>query len=118
MATTTIVPGNVYIASLHDVDGNLISGSGVSGNTISHRANKAIEIFSARIEYGYINNIGGILFKSKGETETIKPRRIRDLKKIQKVIVIAGILDDESSLRAITKRNNILDIAEFERSLT
>ncbi len=118
MATTTIVPGNVYVAALHDIDGNRISGNSVSGTTINHRANKAIEIFSARIEYNYINAIGGILFKSKGETPEDKPRRIRDLKKIQKVITVTGLLDDETSLKGITKRINLLDIAENERALT
>ena len=118
MATTTIVNGNVYVASLHDKDGNLISGSSIDGNTINHRTNKAVEIFSARVEYNYVNAIGGFLFKSKGQTETDKPRNIKDLKKIQKVITITGILDDESDLRAITKRNNLLNIAENERALT
>ena len=118
MATTTIVNGNVYIAALHDTDGNLISGNGVSGTTITHRTNKAIEIYSARIEYNYINDLGGYGFKSRGDTEEDKPRKVRDQKKIQKVITVTGVLDDESALRAITKRNNLLNIAEFERSLT
>jgi len=118
MAKTTIVNGNVYVAALHDQDGNIISGSNIDVNTINHRTNKAIEIFSARVEYNYVNELGGYGFKSRGDTSTDKPRTIRDLKKIQKVITVTGILDDESALRAITKRNNLLNIAEFDRSLT
>ena len=105
--TTTIVPGNVYVTT----------GS-VSGNTITHDANKAVEIFSARVEYNYINKIGGFGFKSKGNIDDDKPRRIRDMKQIQKVITITGLLDDETSLKAITKRNNLLNLGEFERALT
>ncbi len=118
MATTTIVNGSVYVAALHDQDGNLISGSSVSGNTINHRTDKAIEIYSARIEYNYINEIAGYGFKSRGNTDIDKPRKIRDRKRIQKVVTVTGVLDDETSLRGITKRNNLLNIAEFERSLT
>ena len=118
MATTTTLPGNVYVAALHDNDGNPISGSKVNATSIDHRANKAIEIFSARIEYGYVNAIGGYGQKSRGQTETDKPRKLRDMKRIQKVITVTGMLDDETSLRAITKRNNLLDVAENERLLT
>ena len=108
MATTTIVEGNVYVTT----------STNISGDTITHDTNKLVEIFSARIEIGYINAIGGIAVKSKGDTPEDKPRRIIDLKKITKTITITGILDDESSLRAITKRNNLLNMGEFERSLT
>ena len=119
MATTIIVDGSVYVAALHDKNGTLTPpNAGVSGNTITHDTNKAVEIFSARIEYNYINDIGGFGFKSRGDTPTDKPRKIIDQKKIQKVITITGILDDESDLRAITKRNNLLNIAENERALT
>ena len=119
MATTTIVDGNVYIASLHDIEGNLTpSNAGINDNTITHNTDDAIEIFSGRIEYNYINDIGGYGFKSRGQTETDKPRRIRDLKQIQKVITVTGILDDTSNLRAITKRNNLLTLGEFRRVLT
>lgn len=122
MATTTIVNGNVYVAALHDRDGNIISEGGVTSSvtdtTITHRPNKAIEIFSARIEYGYINDLGGFNFKSRGNREVVKPRKIIDLKRIQKVITVTGVLDDETSLRGITKRNNLLDISEFENALT
>lgn len=119
MATTTIVPGNVYVAALHDKEGNKTpSNAGVSENTITHNPDKAVEIFSARVEYNYINAIGGFGIKSKGNTDEDKPRFIRDMKKIQKVITITGMLDDQTSLRAITKRNNLLTMGEFDRSLT
>ena len=78
----------------------------------------AAEIFSARIEYNWVDEIGGIAFKSKGGTDEDKPRRVIDLKKITKIITITGLLDDETSLRAITKRNNLLNIGEFQRALT
>ena len=107
MATTTIRDGNVYVTT-----------GTISGNTITHDTNKAVEIFSARIEYSYINDIAGIMFKSRGNTDTNVPRRIRDLKKITKVITVTGILDDETSLRGITKRQNLLNMGEFERGLT
>ncbi len=107
MATTTITPGNVYMTT-----------GTISGNTINHDTNKAVVIFSARIEYNYINKIGGFGFKSKGNIDDDKPRNIRDMKQIQKVITVTGLLDDETSLRAITKRNNILNMGEFDRSLT
>lgn len=106
----------MYVASLIDKDGN--STGSISGDTITHATNKAVEIFSARVEYNYINSMGGFGFKSKGNTETNIPRKIRDLKKIQKVLTITGLLDDETSLRAITKRNNLLNMGEFERALT
>ena len=118
MATTTIVNGNVYVAAIHDKDGNPTSPGSISGNTINHPTNKAVEIFSARIEYNYVNSIGGFNFKSRGSTNTDKPRKIRDLKKIQKVITVTGVLDDQTSLRGITKRNNLLTMGEFDRALT
>ena len=104
---TTIVNGNVYVTT----------GS-VSENTITHDPDKAVEIFSARIEYNYVNAIGGFGFKSKGNVDVDTPRKIRDMKKIQKVITVTGILDDETTLRSITKRNNLLNMGEFERALT
>ena len=116
MAATTILPGNVYVASLIDKDGD--STGSISGNIITHVANRAVEIFSARIEYNYLDEIGGIAFKSKGSTDEDKPRRVIDLKKITKIITITGLLDDETSLRAITKRNNLLNLGEFQRALT
>ncbi len=110
MITTTIVPGNVYITT----------STNISGNTITHEDNEAVEIFSARIEYSYINQVGGLNFKSKGDTLTDKPRRIIDLKKITKTITVTGLFDDESTFTkaAFTKRNNLLTMAEFRRSLT
>ncbi len=116
MATTTIVDGSVYVASLIDTDGNP-TGS-ISGDTITHDANKAVEIYSARIEYNYTDDVGGIAFKSKGKTDETKPRRIIDLKRIIKTITVTGVLDDETSLRAITKRNDLLNMGEFQRTLT
>lgn len=107
MATTTIVNGNVYVTT-----------GTVSGTTITHTTNEVVEIFSARIEYNYLNDIGGYGHKSRGEPEKDKPRTIRDMKKIQKVITVTGILDDESALRAITKRNNLLFMGEFKGRLT
>lgn len=119
MATTTIVNGNVYVTALVDKSGNLTpSNAGVSGNTITHDSNKAVEIYSARIEYGYVNEIGGIIFKSRGNTDTNVPNRIRDMKKIKKIVTVTGVLDDETSLRGITKRQNLLNMGEFDRALT
>ena len=46
MATKTIINGAVYITT----------GS-VSGNTITHDANKLVEIWSAKIEYDYNNEL-------------------------------------------------------------
>ena len=103
MATTNIIDGNVYVTT-----------GTVNGDTITHETNKAVEIFSARIEIGYINALGGIMFKSRGNTATNVARRIRDLKKIQKVIIVTGHLDDETSLKGITKRNNLLNMGEFD----
>lgn len=116
MATTTIVDGNVYVAALVDVDGN--STGNVTGDVITHDPNKAVEIFSGRIEFNYVNEIGGFLFKSVGGTVDVKPRRIQDLKKITKTVTVTGILDDETTLRSITKRNDLLDMGEFNRELT
>jgi len=118
MATTTIRPGNVYVASLINKDGKSTGSVNTTNNTITHETNKAVEIFSARIEFNYVDNIGGIAFKSKGGTDENKPRRLIDLKKIIKTITVTGILDDETTLRAITKRNNLLNMGEFQRALT
>jgi len=107
MAETTIVDGSVYITT----------GS-VSGNTITHDANKIVEIYSAVIEFGYINKIGDISFKGKNDRPDDLPPLIQDLKKIQKVITVTGVLDDEANLRSITKRNNLINMGEFDDALT
>ena len=65
MATTTIISGNVYVTT-----------GTVSGNTITHDTNKAVEIFSARIEYNYVNAIGGMVINPKEIQKQISQEKL------------------------------------------
>ena len=108
MATTTIENGNVY----------LTNGT-VSGNTITHNTNEAVEIFSAKIDYDSNNELQSEpipLSKGNRGVKTVHERVI-DLKRFKKAITVQGLLVDEASESATAKRNNIISLAENKGGL-
>lgn len=108
MATTTVLAGHVYVTT-----------GTVSGNTITHDTNKAVEIFAPLIEYSYLDNIQSYNFKSSGNTDATKPRKIVNIKDIKKVINLKNaVLTDDTGESATVKRDNLLNMGEFDRELT
>jgi len=108
MATTTIIPGNVYVTT-----------GTISGDVITHTSKNLVKIHSSRIEYSYINNlINPGVFKDPGDRTEVLGRIIIDLKDIKKVITVTGFLDDEPAVSGNTKRNNLLDMGENQGELT
>ncbi len=112
MATTPIIPGNVYVTT----------GS-ISGDTITHSDNKAVEIWSDKIDYDYQNEVGNIPIPIPKGSRTSKSAqtRARDLKLITVALTVAGHLaddgDDATLGSANAKRNNLIDMMNNEGGL-
>jgi len=99
----TIVPGNFYVSD---------------GTT-------TVEIFSAKIDYNYDNAVGEIPIavtpnqRDVLESASQEPyARIIDLKRIKEAISVQGVLGDESTESANTKRNNLLALGKTGGELT
>ncbi len=109
MATKPIVNGVIYITT-----------GTVSGNVITYETNKLVEIWSAKIEYDYNNELISIpITVSKGNRGDITPFvRMIDLKRINEVITVQGSLEDEDSESAKDKRNNLLTMGKEDGALT
>jgi len=104
----TVLRGMIYVTT-----------GTVDGNTITQDDGKAVEIFSPKIEFDLQNKI----FKNprpvaSGDTGIIVPYDlIIDLKNIIRVILVTGILEDESGESAIEKRDNLINMMESQRGL-
>ncbi len=109
MATTTIEPGNFYVTT----------GS-VSGNTITHDSNKAVEIFSAKIDYDYLNQAPvRAIPLSGGSVGVDDPFAINvGLKLVVESLAVTGALVDDDTSSAFTKRGNLLSMAKNDKELT
>jgi hypothetical protein len=109
LVTTTIDAGNIYICDL-DWDSN---PNAISGNTITHDANKVVKIDTTKIDFNFDNAVTVIpipVSKGNRTSKTAYARAI-DLKRIKEVVSVQGFLADESGESAITKRNNLLTMA-------
>lgn len=103
----------------------ITTGTVKSNDTIDHVTNKAVEIFSEKIEYDYQNQSpirpiplsGGLIgTKEEGGKE---PFAINTgIKQIVEVISVQGFLTDGGSVSAKDKRNNLLSMAKNNRELT
>lgn len=105
MATTNIIPGTIYVTT-----------GTISGDVITHDANKAVEIWADKIDYDYQNTIGAIpipVSKGKRGTKDVETRA-RDLKIVIISLTVNGSLADDSSESANTKRDNLLSMAKTE----
>tara|TARA_Y100000310_G_scaffold190777_1_gene190771 strand:+ start:1820 stop:2353 length:534 start_codon:yes stop_codon:yes gene_type:complete len=105
---TTIEDGNLYITT----------GS-VSGNTITHDANKAVEIFAAKIEYDYQNTspVRPIAL-SGGKVGLQDPIAMNTgVKMVVEVATGQGILIDDGDSTAVQKRDNLLTMAKLHKEL-
>ena len=109
MVSTTITDGNVY----------LFDGVVSSDNIIEANANEAVTIHAAKIDYDIQNEIGSYKkLVSRGDVGTKEPEnKVRDTKKIEKVISVQGYLADEASESATQKRNNIISLMENKGAL-
>ena len=113
MVSTTIDAGNFYITT-----------GTISGNTITHDANKVVKIETTKIDHTLTNPVNPIpIPNSKQTTEQNKSddkdpfARVIDLKMIKETVSVQGFLADETSESAITKRNNLLKMVKQERVL-
>lgn len=105
-------------------DGNIYVTTGtVSENTIS--SGTTVKIHATKIDYNYDNPVSVIPIPvSKGNTNALKDLkedpfpRVIDLKLVKESVTVQGMLDDEASESANTKRNNLLDMGKRERGLT
>lgn len=108
MATTTIIPGTIYVTT-----------GTINGDTITHTANEAVEIWSDKIDYDYQNAVGGIpipIPKGRRGDKDVETRA-RDLKIITISVTVNGGLNDDESESATTKRNNLLTMAKAKGGL-
>jgi hypothetical protein len=101
--------GNVYIT-----DGT------VSGNTISVSGNqKVVKIDATKIDYNLNNAVTVIPIPiSRGNRGNTPYSRVIDLKRIKEVISIQGFLPNEPNESDITKRNNLIYLAQKGGELT
>ena len=117
MPTKEIINGNVYIFVSKDNDGSSIGS--ISGNTITYTTGKLVEIWSAKIEYDYNNQLITVPIPiSKGNRGDTPYNRVIDLKRINEVISAQGGLEDEGDESAKDKRNNLLTMGKEHGVLT
>src|SRR3990167_11530035 len=114
--TTAIVDGIVYLT-----DG-IVSGNNIINETI------AVAIFTNKADVIYENKLNVFPTPlSKGNTDPTATTptaqstpysRSVDLKKITESLTILGVLENESGESAITKRENLIRLGKYRRSLT
>ena len=116
MATTTIDPGNIYVAWLDWTP----STPPISGNTITHDANKVVKISTTKIDTNLDNPIIliPIPVSKGGRGANTTYARALDLKRIKEAVSVQGFLADEASESAITKRNNLTALGKDNDALT
>ena len=111
MPTKTINEGNLYLT-----DGN----ASVSSNEISY-TNYCVEIWTPIIEYDYNNpfiNIPKPLSFGKQGSESTTTIIINLERSTETLSVTAGLLIDEATESAHTKRNNLITLANAKGALT
>ena len=117
MPTKEIINGNLYIFVSIANDGSSIGS--INGNTITYTTDKLVEIWSAKIEYDYQDQLITIPIPiSKGNRGDTPYNRIIDLKRINEVISVEGGLEDEDDESAKDKRNNLLTMGKEHGVLT
>lgn len=116
MVTTTIDPGNIYVAWLDWTPDTLP----ISGNTITHTANKVVKITTTKIDVNLDNSISllPIPVSKGGRGANTTYARAIDLKNIKEGITVQGYLADETNESAITKRNNLISLGKDNDALT
>lgn len=100
--------GSIYIT-----DGS-VSGNTISGDSVT------VRIDSTKVDYNYDNPVTQIPIPvSSGSRSSKTPySRAIDLKRIKEVISVQGILADEETKRAITKRDDLLLVGKRGDELT
>ena len=109
MATATIDVGNVYITA---VDGGSVATNTLTGDII-------VKIQTTSVDYDYTNAISVIPIPVAPDDRENDDgfTRVIDLKRKTESLNISGYLEDETTERAITKRNNLLTLANSDGSL-